>query len=93
MKKRIIVLVILGVFMLVGLTGCASCQREWKSITSDFEGGLDRTVTVYDYNGEEIKSWSGKFDISQSENEIFFDDENGKRVIIHGGIVICEEND
>ena len=42
--------------------------------------------------GEEKKSWTGKFDISESENEIFFDDADGKRVVIHGGIVICEEN-
>ena len=49
-------------------------------------------ITDIDYNGKEIKSWTGKFDISESENEIFFDDANGKRVVIHGGIVICEEN-
>ena len=47
---------------------------------------------MYDYSGNEIRSWTGKFDVSESENEVYFDNEDGKRVIIHGGIVINEEN-
>ena len=73
-------------------TGCASCSRTMKSIGSDFDGGLDRTVTLYDYNGNVLDQWSGKFDLSSSEEEIYFDDQDGKRVIIHGGIVVAEEN-
>lgn len=73
------------------MSGCASTQREMKSTLSDLTGGLDRTLTVYDYNGQEIKSWTGKFDVSESENEVYFD-LDGKHVIIHGGIVINEEN-
>lgn len=88
MKKMIFVTtVILGI---VCLSGCESTRRQIKSIQSDLGGGLDRTVTVYDYNGGEIKSWTGKFDVSESENEVYFD-LDGKRVIIHGGIVIDEE--
>ena len=48
-------------------------------------------VLIYDYNGQEIKSWTGKFDVTEDDNEVYFDDENGKRVIIQGGIVINEE--
>lgn len=77
--------------LIVIFSRTAGFQRGIKSLGSDFSGGLDRTVTVYDYNGDEIKSWSGKIDISESENEVFFD-LNDKRVIIHGGIVITEEN-
>ena len=80
-----------AVVLAVSMTGCASFSRSLKSTASDFTGGLNRTVTVYDYNGEEIKSWSGRFDVSESENEVYFD-LNGKRIIIHGGIVINEEN-
>ena len=90
MKKRIFIMGVITTTMLF-LTGCASWDRTTKSIGSDFAGGLNRTVTVYDYNGQEIKSWSGKFDVSESENEVYFD-KDGKRVIIHGGIVINEEN-
>ena len=89
--KTGIVIVLICILMLV-CTGCASWRRDIKSIKSDFHNGLDRTVTVYDYNGKKIDSWSGKFDVSASENEVYFDDANGKRVIIHGGIVINEEN-
>ncbi len=91
MRKKAAV-AILFIFLALSLTGCASWNRELKSFTSDLEGGLNRTVTVYDYNGNEIKHWTGKFDISESENEVFFDNADGKRIIIHGGIVICEEN-
>ena len=85
----IVFVVLVGV---VALLGTSTAQRTLKSVSSDFGGGLDRTVTVYDYNGNEIRSWTGKFDVSESENEVYFDNENGKRVIIHGGVVINEEN-
>lgn len=92
MKKNIR-RIILGASLLAitTLTGCASCSRSMKSFQSDISGGLHRKITVYDYNGREIKSWEGKFDVSNSENEVYFDDADGKRVIIHGGIVINEE--
>lgn len=82
----IVVLIILHV-----IVDSASIQRQIKSLNSDINGGLNRTVTVYDYIGEPIKSYTGKFDVSESENEVYFD-LNGKRVIIHGGIVIDEES-
>ena len=81
---------------LAGLTlwmfsGSAGCQRAMKSFRSDFGGGLNRTVTVYGYSGEAIRSWTGKFDVSEHSDEMYFD-VDGKRVIIQGGIVINEEN-
>lgn len=85
----IVFVVIIGA---VALLGTSTAQRTLKSVSSDFGGGLNRTVTVYDYNGNEIRSWTGKFDVSESENEVYFDNEDGKRVIIHEGIVINEEN-
>lgn len=93
MKKNVTLIIagilICGIVCLV--TSCASSRRFWKSVSSDFGNGLNRTVTVYDYDGKPIKEYSGKFDVSESENEVYFDI-NGKRVIIHGGIVINEEN-
>jgi hypothetical protein len=84
----VVVIVAIVAWLLFGTQGG---QRMLKSISSNAGGGLERTVTVYDYSGNEIKSYSGKFDVSESENEVYFDDENGKCVIIHGGIVINEE--
>lgn len=92
MKKAMKVGLIIGA-MLIGVTlfaGSSSVKRDVKSITSDFGGGLERTVTLYDYTGKEIERWTGKFDVSESENEVYFD-VDGKRVIIHGGIVVNEE--
>ena len=51
-----------------------------------------RTVTVYDYNGQEIESWSGKFEVYQNKPSVYFDTEEGKRIFINGGIIICEDN-
>ena len=94
MKRTMIIAVTICVILL----GCvfvffntSSIQRQMKSLRSDIGGGLERTVTVYGYNGKEIRHWTGRFDVSESENETYFDDENGKRVVIHGGITINEE--
>lgn len=87
--RRIAMLAIIATMALM-LCGCESCSRMTKSISSDIGGGLTRKVTVYSNTGEEIQSWEGKFDVSSSETETYFD-VNGKRVIIHGGIVIDEE--
>lgn len=73
------------------LSSCGSWKRDLKTWQSDVGGGLDRTVTLYDYNGRQIDEWSGKFDISDNDQEVFFDDADGKRVIIHGGIVAAQE--
>lgn len=92
MKKAMAVGLIIGA-MLIGVTlfaGSSSVKRNIKSVTSDLGGGLERTVTLYDYTGKEIERWTGKFDVSESENEVYFD-VDGKRVIIHGGIVVNEE--
>lgn len=94
MKKKIVITIcVVAAIALAAFafSQSASISRWAKSLSSDFGGGLNRTVTVYDYNGKEIKSWTGKFDVNESENEVYFDDESGKRVIIHGGIVINEE--
>lgn len=89
--KRIIAGILTFVLLVGSLCGCAGFQRGMKTIGSDITGGLDRTVTVYSYDGEKLGEWSGKFDVSSSDQETFFDI-NGKRVIIQGGIIINEEN-
>jgi hypothetical protein len=91
MKKILIVLTLVLSF---GFTSCESCSREMKSIKSDMGGGLNRTISVYDYSGKLIKSWTGKFDVAENpnKNQVYFDNQDGKRVIIDGGIIINEEN-
>jgi hypothetical protein len=90
MKKLLIALTI--VLVAASFQSCESCNRFKKSWNSDFNGGLDRTAVLYDYNGDTINYWEGKFDIrdSGSDNQIFFD-LNGKRTWIQGGIFVSEE--
>ena len=89
--RKFIVIVISVIVICVSLCGCESWERAGKTIKSDFTGGLERTVTLYSNTGEIIQSWTGKFDIAEKEYEVMFDID-GQRVIIRGGIVVCEEN-
>ena len=89
--KLKVTLIITAALVCTVLGGCASCDRSMKSFESDVNGGLNRTVTLYSTTGEKIKGWDGRIDLSQSEEEIMFD-LDGKRVIIHGGVVVVEEN-
>ena len=91
MKKRIIAATFICMLPIGSLCGCAGFQRGMKSIGSNIAGGLDRTVTIYSYDGKKLGEWSGKFDVSSSEQETFFDID-GKRVILQNGIIINEEH-
>jgi hypothetical protein len=89
--SAVIIVILITIFAIV--INRASIQRGFKSLQSEYANGIDRTITVYDYNGEVVKTYSGKFDVTESETGIMFDDsETGKRVIITGGIIINEEN-
>jgi hypothetical protein len=66
-------------------------KRSLKTQQSSLGGGLKRTVTVYSYDGDKLRQWKGKFDVTEDDQETYFD-VNGKRVIIQGGIIVNEEN-
>ena len=74
----------------IALNGCASCARSQKTWQSEISGGLERKVTLYSTTGEVVDAWEGKIDITDSEDEIMFD-LDGKRTVIHGGIVVVQE--
>lgn len=76
----------------VGLSGCASCDRMAKSWDSEISNGMNRTVVLYDYEGDELARWEGRIDLQVSEEggHIVFD-QDGKRTVITGGIVVSEE--
>ncbi|KRT94086.1 DUF5052 family protein [Bacillus glycinifermentans] len=92
MKKAIATIVIL---LLVAVI--AGCQSEsWDRTAKDIESshnGLNRTATVYDQNGNKIKTYKGKFDVEVNDygNKVKFD-LDGKRIIINNAVVIVEEN-
>ena len=87
----IIIVVALVIGLLVLMFNGAGFQRTLKSFKSNYTGGLYRTVSVYDYNGNLLREYGpAMIDISESENETFFD-YNGQRIVIHNAIVIVEE--
>ena len=69
-------------------------KRNLKSQKSDFSGGIERTVTIYNIDGEVIKTYSGKFDVEHNSERIIFDDDKGKRHIIYytTGTITIDEN-
>lgn len=94
MAKKIIAGMILTFILTFGLTGCASFERWGKDVSSDFSGGLDRTVEVYDYAGNLLKIYEGQIDLAtttEGESGKVKFDLNGKRYIIYNAIVIVEE--
>lgn len=87
------IICLLGVMMFTyGIYNTESVQRELKTLSSDLNGGLNRTLTVYDYTGNEIKSYTGKFDISNNDQGVIRFDINGKRHLVYNGIVIVDEH-
>ena len=90
---------IVSLFAIVTSSCTESFDRMVKDMSSDYGGGLHRRVTVYDYNGEVIKSWTGKFDTQMGDSSgvpyVKFDipDSTGRkvRVLVQGGIIINEE--
>lgn len=104
-KYKIIALVIEAILLAAMIGGCAayhtkteSGKRSLKTWQSETTGGIDRTVTVYDINGEEVAKYTGRFDVEESSQEgvvkIKFDC-NGKRHIIYAqtGTVLIDENE
>jgi hypothetical protein len=74
-----------------GLSGCASCSRGAKTLAQDVGGGTNRTVTVYDYDGERLREWKGRIDYQRDGEGILFD-MDGKRYSVVGGIIVTEED-
>ena len=72
-----------------------SGKRAVKTQESNFEGGINRSVKVYDAVGNLLQEYEGRFDVdfNGDEQRILFDDENEKRHVIYfkTGTVIVEE--
>lgn len=87
MKKIFLLFCVIALF-----SGCTKgCQKQLKHIKSDFTG-LRRQVTLFNYDGKPIKSWTGNLQIEMKESGIMaWIGDNGKEVKVFGGIVIVEE--
>lgn len=92
-----IVSALVGVSIIIGIVWFAynteAGKRAYKDQQSNFGNGIERTVSVYDMQGELIKQYSGKFDVETNSTYVLFDDEKGKRHMIYytTGTVIVDE--
>ena len=96
MNKREFFLPIILIFLSVSLlTGCSTFGRISKNYESDWGGGLNRELTVYDATGGVLYRQTGKFDIQESDDgtKIIYDDENGLRhnIYLGSGTVVVNE--
>nr|WP_259549247.1 DUF5052 family protein [Heyndrickxia oleronia] len=98
MKKYFNLLILLIAIVVVS-SGCSSLEREKKDMKSEYGGGLDRIVTVYDNAGNVIRTYEGKIDIAKQtdskggatgSDKIKFEF-NGKRIILYNATVVVEE--
>lgn len=94
MKKLLItvsiILIILGVlYSLVVMPGCRMKVKHIKSSAV----GLDRTATIYDYNGQVVKHYRGRIKIEEDspfKTKFLVD---YRSINVSGGITIIEEID
>ena len=83
MKKIIIVLSILVLF------SCEKWEKKVKHIKSDLSG-LNRKITLFDCDGEVIRSWEGNFRIELIGNSASWIDNDNKDMKISGTFIIEE---
>lgn len=86
MKNNIRRIAILVLFIVCFLfCSCTEgCARSCKDFDSNVNGGLYRTVKVYDIDGDLVAEYEGKFDIeTDNTTYILWDDEYGKRHIVY----------
>ena len=69
--------------MLWYFNNTASGQRELLDQKSNFNNGVERTVTVYTANGEVIAQYTGKIDIDTNDGGYVKFDFDGKRYIYY----------
>lgn len=100
-KVGIIITVIICIALIVGTFSALrwyygsteSGKRAMKSQEANFNAGIERRVEVYDVEGDLIREYEGRFDVTYDDDRILFDDENGKRHVIYystGNVIIDE---
>lgn len=88
--KRIIITALIAVTLIVILFS----NMRWKRNIKNFKAetvGLNRIVSVYDYNGGLIRQWEGRILVDGNGERTKITTSDAKTFIIDGGIVIIEE--
>jgi hypothetical protein len=94
-RKRLpwpVLLLILAVALAAaGGAGCKRMDKVNKNLESSFDG-LNRTISLYDLNGQLVGRWNSKTDIEAKRTDIIaFLDSAGHEVKLAGGIVVVQE--
>ena len=90
--KRISIAIVIAVIVLIGLF----TNMKWKRNIKNFKAetvGLNRVVSVYDYNGGLIRQWEGRILVDGNGERTKLTTSDAKTFIIDGGIVIIEEQE
>jgi len=92
MNRRLAFLVLgLTVTLSLAATGCTEKQRKGiKHVKSDLIG-LKRKVTLYDCNGQPIRTWHGRFKIEVQGAYLSFIDDDDHEIKVGGTVVVEEE--
>lgn len=90
--KRISIAIVIAIIVLIGLF----TNMKWKRNIKNFKAetvGLNRVVSVYDYNGGLIRQWEGRILVDGNGERTKLTTSDAKTFIIDGGIVIIEEKE
>ena len=89
-KRKIKAFVITGALLLAFVfigSSCSSCERACKDYASDFSGGLNRIINIYDMNGKIIKTYEDKIDLEMNDSGVVKFELNGKRYMYYNAFV------
>ena len=90
-----VIAVVIGLLLTISLiiftfwyiNGTAAGQRSYVDQKSNFQNGLERTVTVYTANGDVIAQYKGKIDIKGNNGGYVLFDFEGKRYMYYNCFV------
>lgn len=77
------VCVCVGIFLTNLGMNTESFKRWQKDLESEFDGGLQRTITVVDKDGEVLREYSGSIDIQETDGGKLVFVMEGKKYIIY----------
>ncbi len=72
-------------------TGCTESQRKGIKHVKSGLIGLKRKVTLYDCNGQPIRTWHGRFKIEVQGAYLSFIDDDDHEVKVGGTVIVEEE--
>lgn len=88
--KRASIILIIAIVFIFGIFGNMRWKRNFKNFKAETVG-LNRVVTVYDYNGGVVRQWEGRILVDGNGERTKITTSDAKTFIIDGGIVIIEE--